>query len=94
MYLVFVLTGVTCGIPEEALHLGHHSAHSREEGCKGHFVTITSVNGLASLRENEEVLPDLIELLHVFLDLNVERLGIDVVSFEEQLDRIQDGCRC
>ena len=91
MNLILVLARVDVRVPEEALHLRHHRTHGGEEGSQRHLVTVAGVHRLASLGEDQEVLSDLIELLHAVLDLYVKRLGIDVVPFEEELDRVDGG---
>ena len=91
MNLILVLARMDVRIPEEALHLWHHSTHGGEERSQRHFVAVAGVHRLASLGEDQKVLSDLVELFHAVLDLYVKRLGIDVVSLEEELDRVYHG---
>ena len=91
MKLIFVLPCVHFWVPEEALDLWHYCAQSCEERSQNHFVAIAGVNWLASLRENHEVLPDLVELDHRLGDFDLSALRVDVLLPDECLEWVTLG---
>ena len=93
MDLVFVLTCMFVWVPEVALNLGHHGAHSCKERRQGHLVPIPRIDWLARLRKDQKVLSYLVKLFQVVLDLDIDAFRVDVVSFEEKLDWVDGGGR-
>lgn len=87
VHLVLVLARMLVRIPKVALNLGNHRTHCREKRSERHFVAVSRVDGLAGLREDKEVLSDLVKLFHAVLDVYFHGLWKDVFSLQKELNR-------
>ena len=72
-------------VPKETKNFGDHRTHRRKKGCQSHLITISRVDRLASLREDQVVLSDPVEFVHGFTDLNVLAPWIEILPLEEVL---------
>jgi len=88
MDLILILTCMLFWVPEVALNFRHYSTHCCIKWRKSHFISVSRVDRLSSLWKYQEVFPYLVEFFQIVRDLNIDALRVNVVSLEEQLNRI------